>query len=300
MKRRMSMARMFLCAALFCLVPCGDAPFAADPAPLRLAVSILPQRTFLQKLAGPEAKIDVMVLPGASPHTYEPRPGQMKALAETALYFSIGVPFEKTWLPKFQGLYPSLRVVPTDAGISKRAIDGHGHGHAHAKGAHPDPHIWLSPPLVKIQAGHMAAALMDRDPLHRQRYSDNLKGFEQEIDTLDKDLRTILGRPGASRAFLVFHPSWGYFADAYGLEQIAIEMEGKEPSARELEHLITLARAHGIRVVFVQPQFNRKMAETLSRELQARVSIADPLREDWAANLREVATDMAGAMGNRP
>jgi zinc transport system substrate-binding protein len=147
--------------------------------------------------------------------------------------------------------------------------------------------VWLSPPLVKIQARHIADGLIAVDPANRSRYEENLAGFLREIEALDSDLKALFaGSPGAR--FMVFHPSWGYFAKAFGLEQVPIEIEGKEPKPAQLKELIHQAREHGIKVVFVQPQFSAKSAEMVAREIGGQVVAADPLAADWAENLREV------------
>ena len=276
---------------------------------MQVMVSILPQKYFVERIAGPLAEASVMVLPGASPHTYEPKANQMRALAATRIYFAIGVPFERAWLPKITGLYPNLTMVNTDSGIPKRRIESHSHaekahgpkGGAHGKENHEvmDPHIWLSPPLVKVQARTMAMAFASADPQNRDRYEANLKVFEGDLDSLDEELRRRFEARDTAKQFLVFHPSWGYFADAYGLEQIPMEIRGKEPSAKELAEIIQHARLHGIRTLFVQPQFNQKSARTVAREIGGQVIVADPLREDWMSNLREVASLFSFSPPNR-
>jgi zinc transport system substrate-binding protein len=194
-----------------------------------------------------------------------------------------------------------MRIVNTDAGIEKAALPAHRHeekGHTHSDGkkksthSHdhaggPDPHVWLSPPLVKIQARHIADGLIAVDSANRSRYEENLAGFLREIDALDTELKDLFAGSQGAR-FMVFHPSWGYFAQAYGLEQVPIEIEGKDPKPAQLKELIHHAREHGIKVVFVQPQFSAKSAEMVAREIGGQVVAVDPLASDWAENLRKV------------
>ena len=266
---------------------------------LHVTVSILPQRYFVKKIGGNLVAVSVMVLPGFSPATYEPKPAQLKDLHASGIYFAIGVPFEKTWLERFKGVNPEMAIVYTDRGIKKRHMMAHHHGlredvHGQEeknakKGDYPDPHIWLSPPLVKLQAIVIAESLIRTDPSNRAVYENNLSLFLDELDRLDRKIKEILETVGKQNAFLVFHPTWGYFADHYGLTQIPMEAEGKEPGAAYLVEVIRYARNKGVGAVFVQPQFSTKTARVVARETGARVVIADPLAEDWEKNLLDVA-----------
>jgi zinc transport system substrate-binding protein len=211
-------------------------------------------------------------------------------------------------MKKIAAANPRMRIVQTDAGIEKMALAEHHDEHAketrgapmhdkthhHHEGA-PDPHVWLSPPLVKVQAGHIRDALIAVDSANRTRYEENYTAFIREIDALDADLKALFaGSPGTR--FMVFHPSWGYFAQAYGLEQVPIEIEGKDPKPAQLQKLIQHAKEHGIKVIFGQPQFSVKSAEMVSREINGQVVAADPLAADWAENLREVGRKFKAAL----
>jgi len=290
-------------------------------------VSIIPQKYFVQQIGKDLVDVQVMVQPGASPTTYEPRPRQMMALSKAAVYFSIGVPFEKSWLGKIAAANPDMKVVATDHGIEKLPMAGHHHhgehgydqveemhhegqhehhedsnqakkdngeGHHHAqKGL--DPHIWLSPPLVKTQASTIMAALQAADPAHRSVYKANYQRFVRAIDELDTQLKqTFAKRQGLQ--FMVFHPAWGYFAHAYGLSQVPVEIEGKNPKPEQLQRLIEHARKSRINVIFVQPQFSTKSAEQIARAINGQVVPADPLAEDWSANLLMVAEKFKAAL----
>lgn len=298
--------------------------FAADKLPV--FVSIVPQKYIVQQIGEELVDVQAMVQPGASPATYEPKPKQMADLLKTKVYFAIGVPFENAWLKKIAAASPKMKVVRTDHGIEKLAMAAHHHhgdetvdhggehhqesdhdsekgGHlgepGHGKDRHEhaglDPHIWLSPPLVKIQARAVLAALGEADPGHRSVYEANFREFASRIDQLDAALKkTFAGKQGLQ--FMVFHPAWGYFAHAYGLKQIPIEIEGKDPKPAQLKALVQHARKNGIRVVFVQPQFSTKSAGLVAREIGGQVAFADPMAEDWMANLREVADKFQAAL----
>jgi zinc transport system substrate-binding protein len=262
-------------------------------------VSIAPQKYFVDQIGQERVVVEVMVPPGASPATYEPKPRQMAALSKTPIYFAIGVPFEKNWLKKFAAANPNMRVVPTDHGIQKIPMSAHRHAAENRPGkdhqGEPDPHIWLSPMLVMTQARTIRDALQEIDPAHRSVYEANYKAFIATLEDLDGELRnTFADKQGLQ--FMVFHPSWGYFADTYGLKQVAVEIEGKNPKPAQLKELIEHAKEKGIKTIFVQPQFSSKSAKLVAREIGGQVAVADPLAQDWSANLRAVVREFKGAL----
>ena len=280
----------FWLIAGFFAIPCVSASEK-----IAVFVSIVPQKFFVEQIGKGLVEIHVMVEPGASPATYEPKPAQMAAISKSRIYFSIGVPFEKTWLKKIAAANPGMRIVHTEHGIQKMPMAAHRHdgGKGREKEHHdhavPDPHVWLSPPLVMVQARNILTALQEADPAHHSDYEANFKAFAAMLVDLDGELRGIFaGKRGLQ--FMVFHPAWGYFAHAYGLKQVPIEIEGKEPKPAQLKKLIDHARAHKIKVVFVQPQFSSKSAEQVAKEIGGQVAFVDPLALNWAENLREVAT----------
>jgi|WetSurMetagenome_2_1015567.scaffolds.fasta_scaffold32955_3 zinc transport system substrate-binding protein len=294
-----------------CLVLLAFPVLPVEAAATKAFVSISPQRYFVQKIGGDLVDVSVLVPAGASPHNFEPRPRQMAELSKSAVYFAVGIDFEKFWLKRIAVANPKLHVVYTDDGIARIPMVDHDHEETSRQpqpqeskteipakdnhgGVSPDPHVWLSPALVKIQAGHIRNALVALDPAHRSKYGSNFVSFMREIDELDAELKALFaGRKGEQ--FMVFHPSWGYFAEAYGLVQVPVEIEGKEPKPAQLRKLIRHARDRHIKTVFVQPQFSAKSAELLSREIGGQIVFADPLAEDWAGNLRAVARKFGAA-----
>lgn len=262
---------------------------------LDVTVSIVPQQYFLEKIGGDLVNISVMVLPGANPAVFEPKPQQMVALMKSKIYFAIGVPFERVWLRKFEEVNASMKIVHTEEGIEKMPMKGpdregrQGHDHGIK-----DPHVWLSPPLVMVQARNILDALMRTDPDHRQDYEKNYKSFILELVDLDLQIRSIFSDLGEGHKFMVYHPSWGYFAKAYGLTQIPVEMEGKEPTPKELERLIQYAKEEGVKAVLVQPQFSTKSARTIANALNGDLIVADPLARLWKENLLKVAETLKG------
>lgn len=283
-----------------------------------VVVSIPPQKYFVEAIGGAHVDVDIMVTPGQAPETFEPGPAQMKRLAAAKVYFAAGVPFESAWLKKFTAVNPKMTVVHTDQGIEKKPINryddpgpvsgiqkpafdhnhdhhhDHDHHHHHDHGA-GDPHTWLSPPLVKIQARHILTGLVQAAPGLQSEFEANYESFINRLDDLDAEIRQLFAdHPGG--LFLVFHPSWGYFADAYNLRQVSIEIDGKEPKARELQTLIAYAREAGIRTIFIQPQFSAQQAEIIAAEIRGSLVYADPLAENWMENIRSVAASLQKAL----
>jgi len=263
-------------------------------------VSISPQQFFVQQIGKNRVKVQVMIQPGASPHIYEPKPRQMVALSKARLYFAIGVEFEGVWLRKLSAANPDMQIVHTDAEIKKIPMSGHNHRETgHEDSAHEqdglDPHIWLSPPLVRKQAGVILKALQEQDPAGKPYYVTNYQKFIKEIDLLHNRLLGIFASVPKTQ-FMVFHPSWGYFAEAYGLRQLPIEMEGKQPKPARLREIIKYCRDHKIKVIFVQPQFSKRNANLIAREIDGQVISVDPLSSDWLRNLQMVANKFKAAL----
>jgi len=286
--------KLILLVAVFALLIAACAPDAteapAEPIPaetnkLNVIVSIVPQKYFVERIGGDLVNVSVMVQAGESPATYEPKPEQMVELTKAAAYVSIGVPFEKSWLEKFQAANPNMKMVDTTQGVERIATKDGGF----------NPHIWLSPSLVKIQSETIYNALVELDPAHEADYKSNLDAFIKDIDALDAEIRATLEKT-ASKKFIVFHPAWGYFARDYGLQEIPIEVGGQEPSAQELAKLITMAKDENIKVVFVQPEFSQEDAQTIAKEIGGEVLAINSLSPDWLANLQKVAETFAAVL----
>lgn len=264
----------------------GASPGAAKE--LSVFVSIQPQRYFVERIAGELAEVSVLVPPNRGPATYEPTPKQVNALGAADVYFRIGVPFEKAFVPRLRSTVPQLRIVDTSSGIERRPLEARAGGEGSAP---PDPHIWVSPPLVKRQAANIRDALIELAPGHRERFEENYRDFASDIDTLHRDLEELLS-PVRGQTLFVYHPGFGYFAEAYGLEQEAIETGGDQPSAAQLQRLIERAREEKVRVIFVQPQFAQEEAEQIARAIDGAVVTVNHLAADWLENMRELAREV--------
>jgi zinc transport system substrate-binding protein len=263
----------------------GDHPFS-------ISVSILPEAYFVERIAGDLAEVNVMVGPGDDPHSYEPTPDQMRMLDDADIYFSIGVEFEAAWLPRFQSANQDLVIVDASTGVERIPMAA---AHEGEDAGEPDPHIWLSPSRVHIIAENMAGALIEIDPGNSSKYQANLAEFIDDIDTLDADIRLKL-EDITKRQFLTFHPAWGYFADDYDLEMVAIEVGGQEPGAESLAGTISLMDQYQLDVIFMQKEFSSKSAQAIADETGARVVIVDPLARDWLSNMQTMTDAFVDAL----
>jgi len=258
----------------------GSAQANADNKQEKLSVfvSVLPQSDFVKQLGGDRVKVSVMMPPGANEHTFEPDSGQLKALSQADMYVKVGnLPFEKAWMERLMAANQDMLVV--DSSQSIELIDD-------------NPHIWLSPRLVKIQAETISAALIKLDPQGKDYYMEKKELFLQQLDDLDKEITAQL-QGAKGKSFLVYHPAWGYFARDYGLKEVGIEEHGKEPGAGEMARIIEFAHNNNIKTVFASVQHSTRSAEAVAAELGAKVVILDPLPANYFENMREVARIMA-------
>lgn len=277
----------------------GDDP---GEAAIRVLVSVPPQADFVRRIGGEHVRVDVLVGDGQDPHTFSPTPAQMRTLGRAQIYFTVGMPFEEPIVTKIAGSGRGITVVDTATDIEKIAQQcdhsdhdhaDHGHGHGHQD----DPHIWLAPELIKFQADRIAAALTAADPVHADAFAANLSSFGSELDTLHAEL-TEATRPYIGEKFFVFHPAFGYFAHAYGIDQVAIEIGGNNPTPKELAAFLATARDEGIKVLFVQPQFDSRSAEVVAKSLGAKVVALDPLAGDVLPNLRRIAAAIVDGLAD--
>ena len=262
---------------------------------INAVVSILPEKTFVKAIGGDKVNITLMVAPGSSPHTYEPKPSQMKSIAKADLYFAMGVEFENVWLGKFQDLNPNMQTVDLSNGIPKREMQAHAKHACHGHDEHKkDIHTWTTPDNVKIMVENIYKALSKYDPENEAYYKKNLETYSAQIaQTHNKIMEILTSLPKGSK-FMVFHPSWGYFAHAYGLEQLSVEIEGKSPKPKELMALMKEAKKQKIQAIFTQPEFSDATAKIIANELSISVIKVSPLNPKWSENLIGIAKAIAG------
>jgi len=272
----------------------------AQPGLVNIAVSVAPQKYLAQQIAGEHATVRIMIKAGQSPTTWEPSPREMAQFASTDLLFSVGVPFESIWLPRLQKNFPELIIYDPRQNITLRSIQGHHHHDQHGatdgSSEHElDPHIWLDPLLDIQMAENMLHALIEIDPTNQHYYEQRFQLLSKELTQLHLEIETLL-KPYHSHYFMVFHPSWGYFAQRYHLEQMAIELSGKEPKGAQLAEITHHAKEKGIAAIFIQKQFSQKAALTIAEQINAKVIPLDPLAEDLPLMLRTTANKLSHAL----
>jgi len=259
-------------------------------------VSILPQAYFVERVGGEYVQVEVLVSPAQSPATYEPTPKQLAALSTADLYVCIGVPFERSLQDHIHSSFPELPILESSLAGSSAADRAHltQDSHEHPAGT-TDPHIWLDPQYVERHAAALCTELSRLDQDHAPEFHTNLESFQRDLAALDNRIAVLLA-PFAGRRFFVFHPAYSSFARRYGLEQVAIEIDGKEPSARQLARVLDQARHSGITCIFVQPQFRSPSVRTTAREIGAELVQLDPLAPDYMTNLEQMARTIASSL----
>ncbi|HPY39952.1 MAG TPA: zinc ABC transporter substrate-binding protein [Thiolinea sp.] len=265
---------------------------------MQIFVSVVPQKYFAERVGGEQVKVESMVQPGFSPETYEPTAQQISALSKAQLYIRVGMPFEEAWMKRIQGVNPAIVILDAREGVKLRSLEAHAHTeqtatNTTASNTEIDPHLWVSPRIAKQMAQQMATSFSKLRPEQTELFNTNYTKFAAELDQLDQEL-TELFKDKQHLKFMVFHPAWGYLADAYGLEQIPIEVEGKEPGAKALTEIINEAKHENVKTIFVQPQFSQRAAEQVAKAINGKVVSVDNLAEDYIPNLRKVARLIAG------
>jgi zinc transport system substrate-binding protein len=285
---------LFLAALM--LFGCARQEDSSTRPALSVFVSIPPQAGLAKRIAGEQVTVRTLVGEGQSPHNYEPTARQLAQLGEADALFSIGVPFEEALFKKIVPLYPDLPIIGTQDLIRQRALPHAHHGEhcTHDHGA-ADPHVWLAPLHALTIAASISETLQRIDPQHAATYRENLHRLTDELEELDTEIRTKLA-PYKGARFYVFHPSFGYFSDAYGLEQVAIELDGKSPTPRQLAGLVEQARIDDVKIVFVQKQFPAESARAMADAIGGSVVQLDPLAEDVVANLKQITESIVHAL----
>ena len=258
-----------------------------------LFVSILPQKYFLDRIGGNLIETLVLVRPGESPASYEPRPSQMTALAESGVLFSIGVPFEERLLTKLKAQNKDLKIYDSTVGISRELMEQGSHDHDH--GDSGDPHIWLDPLRAKEISNNMLKALVEIFPEHESKFQDNCNSLHASLDSIHAQIESLLN-PCRGRQLFIYHPALGYFCSRYGLEQKAVEVSGKEPSAKELAAIGEMITGQGAGCMFIQPQFSSSTVDFISQNYGVEAVTVDPLAENYIDNLSLICTQITDCL----
>ena len=252
-----------------------------------ITVSILPQKTFVEKIGGNDFEVNVLIPPGASPAAYTLLPSQLKDIARSKVWFRIGyIGFEHSWKEKIIQANEDMKVVDLSEGLDLIAEKSKQIGdHEHMEGV--DPHIWLSPKLVKQMSEKIMDVLSELVPANGLEYKANYLRFVKEIDQLNIEIRNAL-RPYKGRKIITFHPSLSYFARDYGLEQFTLESGGKEPTPQHMAKVVKAANNENIRVIYIQSEFDREHARVFAEEINGKIIQISPLNPAWEDNLREI------------
>ncbi len=265
---------------------CGNQKKAENSAAADVVtVSILPQKTFVEKIAGDDFEINLLIPPGSSPAAYTLLPSQLKDISRSAIWFRIGyIGFEHSWADKIEQANTKMKVVNISEGLDLIADKMEQHGdHVHIDGV--DPHVWLSPTMVKDMAKVILDELSALKPEKAADYKANYMRFVKECDQLNIDLKNQL-KDYAGRKFIVFHPSLSYYAREYGLDQYSLETGGKEPTPQHLREVVDMAKSEGIKVVYIQSEFDREHARVFADEIGGKIIQVWPLNPEWEENLR--------------
>ena len=258
-----------------------------------LFVSILPQKYFLDRIAGEFAETRVLVRPGESPANYEPRPSQMTELSRSGVLFSIGVPFETRLLAKLESQDKNLKIYDSARGISRELMEPDSHDHDH--GDSGDPHIWLDPLQAKKISANMLAELIKLFPGNENKLRENFNLLSASLDSVDAGIESEL-RSCRGRTIFIYHPSLGYFCRRYGLEQVAVEISGREPSVKQLSAIGEMITGQGVGCMFIQPQFSSSTVEFISQNYGVEPLTVDPLAENYIDNLSLISAQIADCL----
>jgi zinc transport system substrate-binding protein len=279
---------VIIAVGLISLYQSSDLDYAEKP---RVVVTILPQAEFIEKIAADKVSITTMVPPGASPHTYEPRPSQMKEVTDAEMYAKVGtgLDFELVWMDKIIETNPNMLIIDSSKGIRLiETVADNEHGRK-------DPHIWLSPKNAIIMVENLYEGLVKIDPDNKEFYAKNKDEYIESLKELDSTMmQTFSGLK--TKKFMVYHDSWGYLAYDYGLEQIPIAKEGKEPTPEGIANLIDQARENNITIILASPEFEIQTAKTIAEEIDGSVILISPLAKDYIENLKRMSDEISKSL----
>ena len=287
MKRIVFAIMALTLAGLLLLSGCGNQQATKEAnEKVIVAVTVLPQKAFVEAVCGDLAEIVTIVPPGTSPGNYEPTPQEMERFSKAAVYFTIGVPTEKAnILPRAE----SMKIVSMPERVAEVYPD-----REFSEGKR-DPHIWLSPKRAKVMIQLVADTMCELDAESAETYNKNAEAFLKEIDQADTKIKeTFSGIQNLK--FIVFHPAYGYFADDYGLTMNALEENGKEATPQHLQDMIDLAKTENIKTIFSQAEIDSNQPEAFAEEIGGEKVMLSPLSDDYIANLKSMAEALAGAM----
>ncbi len=284
---------LIVLTALLC--GCISEDGRSGSARIRAVTTIAPLGEFVKAVGGDRVEVMVLIPPGSEPHTFEPSPSQMRNIADANIYVENGAGLE-SWIGKIIQINRKMLLLDSSNGVELiKGADDDSQNPGLIRGV--DPHIWLSPRNAKIQVKNICDGLIQVDPSNSEYYISNRDNYLKELDEVDVYLNSTIAQHQRKK-FIVLHPAWSYFARDYGLQEIAINLEEKEPGPKHLENIIDLAKAENITTIFVEPQFNSIMAEVIAKEIKGKVVAIDPLAENYSDNLKHVGDLIAGSLGD--
>lgn len=274
---------------------------------LTIAVSIVPQETFVKAVAGDLVNVVTLIPPGQSPESYSPTPQIMQQFSNASIYFTVGVPAEHAnILPRTHDLNKNIEIVHLEEKVAQehglRYFDEdehHSHGtdynhdseHSHSAEGY-DPHLWLSPKRVKTIINEISKSLSRMDSSNKETYEKNAQSYIEQLDHLDEKITNLL-KDIPNKVFIINHPSLGYFADDYNLDMISLEEDGKEATAKGLQKKIDFARENNIKVIFYQAETDSRQVKAFADDIGAQTQMIEPLSSDYINNLIEIAQALA-------
>lgn len=280
----MMMKRLVVILAAVIMISCNRNQ-AGTEKPV-ITVSIAPYKYFVEQIAGDDFRVNVMVPAGSNPHIYEPFPVQVADLRKSVAYISNGyLGFEETWLDRFYEMNRKMVKLSLAENITPIASE-----HSHSDGDHvegADPHYWVSPKAALVMAQSVEELLVKLNPASAGKYRANSEILLEKIKNTDRKAAELFSTM-PNRAFMIYHPNLAYLARDYGLREIPVEFEGKEPPPSRMKELIDLARQEKITVIFVQKEYDAKNANAIASEINSKVEIIDPLSEDWEKSVIEI------------
>lgn len=293
-----------LVTVLFCLSfvlsGCFSRPAVERQIPAKpiVAVSIVPQESWVKAIAEDMVEVVTVIPPGKSTETYAPTPQQMTQFSRASVYLTMQVPAETAGiLPKVRDFNRQVRIVDLAAAVRavypdlKMEEDEHGHGRDQGHGER-DPHIWLSPKRAIVMVQATAAELAALDPNHKQIYEKNAQSYIDKLRQLDRAIMEML-KDKKNKTFVIYHPSLAYFADDYGMKMLALEAHGKEATPQDLQKSIDLAKREKIRAILYQEEMDSRQAKAFASEIGGITLKVNPLASDYIGGLQHIAKTLA-------
>ncbi|KGM96795.1 ABC transporter substrate-binding protein [Clostridium novyi A str. 4552] len=291
-----TMLIMSVITCIFLLTSCAKKPGnisskddSKDSKPT-VAVSIVPEKTFVKAVAGDLVNVITMIPPGQSPETFEPTPDLLEKFSKSKIYFTMNVPSEtNSILPKAKDFNPDVKIIDLPSEVKKTYKD------REFSPGERDPHIWLSPKRVKIMINSITNELSNLDPKNKSTYEKNASEYIKKLDKADSNIKSSL-KTLKTKAIIVYHPAFGYFTDDYGLQMIALEKEGKESTPQDMQKIVDFAKSKGVKTIFYQAETDSKQAKTFATEIGGKAEQLAPLDPNYIENLEKMANTLKSVL----